>query len=749
MYRAGNSVEQVFGGTVIKQGDQTPLGFNFRDENGQLVSLLGATVQVKMASNKGVVVEKQATISDGYTVTFSLGQDDITGSGNMMIEFIVTYSGGTQEKFPSDDWQRIRITPTLEDVEKYGVGYITFEKLTGEFQNQFDEFKGDVDEQIDSQKQRVDNLISSTPQPSEVVDARLDENGNIFPTLKAHLDDKGNKLEVISNDSTILKDNVKGHTNPKEIGITRNEAQQTYVYPTRIPNPELPEAPFVTNIPYKGIDYIAHWYNDFGLEATAAKADKSNGSWIWYDWSWNFRGSANYDSSRDPLLGWYAGDDRKTLDYQCFWLASKGYNVISLVDAIDTSKWSDPTHKSYWQYVLFNQVKNFKSLRYITWLKHTRSQAEINAGADGVTVCNAQHNDAINNIIAKYSNFDILKQNGKTYPVVFTWDIEAMRGIYDNYNGNTNLKNHFKDLAASLQGLGYDGICIMGRNFTVVNGGVWTTQVLDELKASGVILLMSTYESCYGTHDSYGNSYDTYADTVNFPTEEYRILNVVTSAETKAPHPSNWTLRGSTPEAYTKALQKATDTVIANDMIRKITIYNVAEWAEGGPSLQPNKRDGFGYLDAVGRVNVNPINHINLKSYDNRLAAIETKTPSSNINTLFFPPSGVNDTYATHTGVVAPTGLSYIELLRIKLIWGGTFASGETVTIKVLANHADGTTTFIEKSATSASNIWLTDDDFVSLIKSGTRILNLYLYTKSNLASSTVTKSVRVIAIAR
>jgi hypothetical protein len=194
MYKAGNSVEQVFGGTVIKQGDQTPLGFNFRDENGQLVSLLGATVQVKIASNKGVVVEKQATISDGYTVTFSLGQDDITGSGDMMIEFIVTYSSGLQEKFPSDDWQRIRITPTLEDVEKYGIGYITFEKLTGEFQHQFNEFTGGIDQRIDDQKKRVDNLINSTPQPSEIVDARRDENGNTFANVKAHLDDKGNKI---------------------------------------------------------------------------------------------------------------------------------------------------------------------------------------------------------------------------------------------------------------------------------------------------------------------------------------------------------------------------------------------------------------------------------------------------------------------------------------------------------------------------------------------------------------------------
>ena len=206
MYRAGNSVEQVFGGTVIKQGDRTPLGFNFRTENGELVSLTGATVQVKIASDKGVVLEKQATISDEYTAQFAIGSQDITGAGDMRIEFIVTYPGGTIEKFPSDDWQRIRITPTLEDVEKYGVGYITFEKLTGEFQNQFDEFTGDVDQQIDYQRQRVDNLIQFTPQPSEVIDARFDENGNSFTNLKAHLDDKGNKIGILQkNNISVLQ----------------------------------------------------------------------------------------------------------------------------------------------------------------------------------------------------------------------------------------------------------------------------------------------------------------------------------------------------------------------------------------------------------------------------------------------------------------------------------------------------------------------------------------------------------------
>ncbi len=32
------------------------------------------------------------------------------------------------------------------------------------------------------------------------------------------------------------------------------------------------------------------------------------------------------------------------------------------------------------------------------------------------------------------------------------------------------------------------------------------------------------------------------------------------------------------------------------------TVYNIAEYAEGGPSLQPNMQDGFGYLEAVAHM---------------------------------------------------------------------------------------------------------------------------------------------------
>jgi hypothetical protein len=281
----------------------------------------------------------------------------------------------------------------------------------------------------------------------------------------------------------------------------------------------------------------------------------------------------------------------------------------------------------------------------------------------------------------------------------------------------------------------------MGRGFTIVDGGVWNQTVIDELEDSGVILRMASYETCYGSHSSYNNSYETYAKTAAFSTNTNEINNVVTSAKTMAPHPSNWTLDGSTPDLFATALQRSVDNVITHNKINKVSVYNVAEWAEAGPGLQPNKRDGFGYLDAVRRLTVKSREHLNLDK-------ISVKKPQS-VNTQVFPPSGYNDTYATHSGIVPPSGYVGLVAPKIKLSWTGTFAGSETVTIKVLATYADGTNAFVEKSATAATTMWLTDDDYITLIKSGTYIVDFRVYTKSNQATSTVTKSARVIAEAR
>lgn len=536
----------------------------------------------------------------------------------------------------------------------------------------------------------------------------------------------------------ILKDNLKGYTTAKEIGTTRNETQQTYAYPTRIPNPVLPDAPSVKSIPNKGVDIIGHWYNDFGLEAVAASSYQA--WWYgWNDWRWNFTTNANYDPSRHPLLGWYQGDDSKTLDWQCYWLAEAGVNVVNIVDAVDTNTWSNSTSKMYWQYVLFNQVKNFKSLKYITWLKHTRTSAEITANADGVTVCNTQHDDAINNIISKYDNFYTYSYNGKKYPVTYTWDLEAMRGIYDNYNGNTNLRAHLKTLGASLQAKGFDGICLMARNFTL--GAVWTQSHLDDLENNGVILLSSGYEEKYGTEVSYSNSFENYAKNCVFPTEKYKVLNVMTSATSQSPHPSGWNLQGNTPELFKTVLQRAVNHVSSHKNPKMITIYNIAEWAEGGAALQPNMKDGFGYLDAVKSVTANGKENIDLSKI--------TFTKPVALKTTQYPTTGVNNAYTSLASVAPIAGTSLIELSQAQFTWDANFQASETVTLKIQSNFSDGTNAFVEKPATAAGTVYLDTVDLFTLRKHNTYITSIHIMAKTNLASSTVGKNVVVLGYCR
>ncbi|MFS8601181.1 hypothetical protein LRO89_01020 [Priestia megaterium] len=187
MYKVGNSVEQVYGGSVVKQGDRTPFGFVFRDEAGETVNIKNATIKIKIANGKALLLEKNGVLKDDYTVEFSLGQADITGSGDMRLEFTVTYSSGLQEKFPSDDWQRIKITPTLDDITQTGIAYLTFEKM-----------KADFTQKVDDLNNRVDNIVAESGNSNiEIMESRKDIYGDIFTTLKARLDKEQRKLENI------------------------------------------------------------------------------------------------------------------------------------------------------------------------------------------------------------------------------------------------------------------------------------------------------------------------------------------------------------------------------------------------------------------------------------------------------------------------------------------------------------------------------------------------------------------------
>lgn len=372
------------------------------------------------------------------------------------------------------------------------------------------------------------------------------------------------------------------------IGIPHNidEKKVAQSSTTPISDGNILPAPMAEPLAGKGINVLAHWYNDFGLQQDLVSGNNK----VWYDWRWNFTVQSeyynDYDPSRHPLLGWYRGDDANVLDWQCYWLAKYGINGVIITNTVTEGSFGNvPSKRNYWVYQLFNNVKNFKNLQYVMWLSYK---------ADTLTEMNAQQEWLINSIYGVYKNFSTHRVNNKVYPVFFIFDLEAMRGEYDNFNGVTNTSARLLLLNDMVKALGYDGMCIICRNL----GGptVWSENRLASFKAAGLILLSGNYTKNYGGTYS---QYSAYANDMPLPTGKRDVVSLMTSAETVAPHPSNYSYANSTPEAFANLVNRTVDHIATHNLPRIFTVYNVAEWAEGGPGLQPNQRDGFGYLEAI------------------------------------------------------------------------------------------------------------------------------------------------------
>jgi hypothetical protein len=101
---------------------------------------------------------------------------------------------------------------------------------------------------------------------------------------------------------------------------------------------------------------------------------------------------------------------------------------------------------------------------------------------------------------------------------------------------------------------------------------------------------------------------------------------------------------------------------------------------------------------------------------------------------------GVNGAYGSATSIKSLSGV--ITYPRIKITWGGTFGTGETVTVKVEAVYSDSSTVYVERSATAVGSLWLSDDDILTLIANGKDIIQLNVYAKTNLSSTSVTVTV-------
>jgi hypothetical protein len=339
------------------------------------------------------------------------------------------------------------------------------------------------------------------------------------------------------------------------------------------------------------VDVVAHWYNDGGLECR-----RSGGGWVgWYYWSWAFhspalsggRAGAPYDPARHPLLGFYRGDDPVVLDWQCYWLAEYGVKAVTLCGgSVDFDQWQQAGAEGHWLYQLFHHVPNFQRLQYVLWpgtpwLKATpENQRKVEAGWMRV----------IERGYLRYRNFYALEAGGKKYPVLFVYEGEALRGVFDNYRGAERTAAFCARVAARFQAAGYGGVALFVRHPT-------SEKLLNRaaLERQGVLYFDASYSDDYGT----GNTYPERVASFAPPAGPRTILNTCTARHSQAPHPSKWVCPGHAPALFGEQVRKAVAHVQANGMPRIITCYNVAEWAEGGPGLQPNRQDRFGYLEAL------------------------------------------------------------------------------------------------------------------------------------------------------
>jgi hypothetical protein len=110
------------------------------------------------------------------------------------------------------------------------------------------------------------------------------------------------------------------------------------------------------------------------------------------------------------------------------------------------------------------------------------------------------------------------------------------------------------------------------------------------------------------------------------------------------------------------------------------------------------------------------------------------------------PTPGTGGAYGTAVALKPIVNKSIVPL-SAKLSWGGTFATEETVTIRLTAKFSDNTTASITKSATATGDVYLNPADLQGLMKDGVYITEIDVDSSSSAASTTVTTSATVYGI--
>ncbi|MNQ96726.1 hypothetical protein D3C85_1123430 [compost metagenome] len=339
-------------------------------------------------------------------------------------------------------------------------------------------------------------------------------------------------------------------------------------------------------------------------------------------------------------------------------------------------------------------------------------------------------------VYKQYKNFNYIEKNGKVYPVVFAFEAENWRGAYDNYSGQTALTAALIAQATKFKDAGWGGFAILARNSTATLIGSQT------LEAAGVLYFDAEYESTNYTPSLNGGvdpavDYEDLAIGIGTKnpaiTSQYRYIvpNVATSKKSHSAHPSTFNFPGSTPALFETMCRNVIQRMVANNNPKIMTIYNVSEWAEGGPALQPNMRDGKGYLNAL-RAALSSINSI-LKTERNLYTKQQPQflsAPSIPITPLegaFTVPVTVSFSWTSTASPVIQDPNPY-DGKRIRVRLDNSSASVGPITFQDIGTRADsglrlisatislGKNDSVEFEFDSNQNIWIQSSAVINIL---------------------------------
>jgi len=111
------------------------------------------------------------------------------------------------------------------------------------------------------------------------------------------------------------------------------------------------------------------------------------------------------------------------------------------------------------------------------------------------------------------------------------------------------------------------------------------------------------------------------------------------------------------------------------------------------------------------------------------------------------PTPGTGGAYGTAVAISPATQGKSLVPLTATLTWGGTFGSGETVTIRITATYNDETTATITRSATATGSVSLNPADLSGLYTGGKYITQPSVASSSSAASTSVTTVVAIYSL--